>query len=160
MQTIPEECQAVIEQIVRISRDFLSVGEQLQGMAFVGRYGAGFTPLPMDMSHKDLAAKILTLFCRDVKADYVIMISEAWALMKNVDQEEVERIAKTRESIEFHPDREDVVMITLEIRQGRWISTTPIKTLNGNARDFSNPKFIFSQYAEGRFASFLHSTLH
>jgi hypothetical protein len=152
---IPEECQRSIDLIASNAREFLSEGEELQAFAFLGKFGIGFTPAPMGMSNKDLAVKLITALCKDVKPDYVIMISEAWALSGKVPNEEIERIAASRESIAEHPDREDVVMITLETHQGFWFGQSPIKSLGGKKRGFDDIQFEMAKEMKSRFASFL-----
>jgi len=155
MQTIPEEYRQDIEKIVSIARGYLSEGGKLSAMAFLGKSGCGLFPVPMDMEHKDLSAKLITELCKDCEADYVIMISEAWALSEKVSTEEMERIVATRESIEHHPDRDDIVMITLETRQGYWFGKSLLKSLGGKKRGFDDIQFAMSKEIEGRFASFL-----
>jgi hypothetical protein len=161
MQTIPEECLQAIKAIVSVARGYLSEGETLSAMAFLGRFGLPFFPVPTDMKHKDQSAKLVTELCKQIRADYVIMISEVWALSGKVPNEEMERIAATRESIAEHPDREDIVMISLETYQGYWLGRSPIKSLGGKKRGFDDIQFEMAKEIEGRFASFLpRSTQH
>jgi len=155
MQTIPEEYRKDIEKIVSVARGYLSEGETLSAMAFLGKSGCGFFPVPMNMRHKDESAKLVTELCKQVAADYVIMISEAWALSGKVLNEEMERIAASHESIENHPDRDDIVMITLETRQGHWLGKGLIKSLGGKKRGVDDIQFTMEKEMEGRFASFL-----
>ena len=151
---IPDECQRSLDAIVSTARRFLSEGKELQAMAFMGQFGAGFAPIPMDMANKDRSAAFITAICKCAKPDYVIMISEAWALSAQCIGAELERLAKTLESISNHPDRIDVVMITLETKEGNWIAQTPIKSLGGK-RKMDDPEFLVFTGIEGRFASFL-----
>jgi hypothetical protein len=152
---IPEECQRSIDLIASRAREFLSEGKELQAFAFLGKFGKGFFPFPMEMSNKDIAVKLVTALCKDVEADYIIMISEAWALSGTCPNEELERLAKTRESIAKHPDRMDIVMVTLETQQGTWMCQSQIKSLGGKKRGFDDLQFIKFDRMEGRFASFL-----
>ncbi len=151
---IPEECQHSLDAIVSRAQEILSEGKELHAFAFLGKFGCRFVAVPMNMSSKDLAAKFITLLCRDTEPDYVIMISEAWTLSMECTGTELERLAKTRESIANHPNRIDVVMITLETKEGNWIAQAPIKSLDGKRR-MDDPEFLVFTGIEGRFASFL-----
>jgi hypothetical protein len=158
---IPEECQRSIDAIVSTARGFLSEGNELQAMAFLGKFGKGFFPAPMNMSNKDAAARFVTALCKAVEADYVIMISEAWSMSADCTHEELQRLAKTQESISNHPDRIEVVMIKLETHYGLWLCQSQIKLLGGKKRGFDDVQFIKADKVEGRFASFLpHGTRH
>lgn len=124
-------------------------------MAFLGKFGEELIPIPMDMEHKDKSAALVTGICKMLRPDYVIMVSEAWGLSRETSQEEVMRITKTRESIANHPDRQDIVMLTLETREGFWVAQSPIKSLGGKARGVDDFQFLMMKQAEGRFTCFL-----
>jgi hypothetical protein len=156
MQTIPEECRHEVEVIVSVVREYLLEGESLAAMAFMGRFGLPPFPVPMDMKHKDQSTKLVTELCKHAKADYVIMVAEAWALdHTKVPKEEFMRIANTHESIANHPDRMDIVMFSLETHKGFWFGQSPIKSLDGKKRGFDDIQFEMKKELEGRFTSFL-----
>jgi hypothetical protein len=159
MNTIPEKYQHSIKAITAKAREFLLNGDQLQPFVFLGRTGHSLLPCPMQMSSnqaKDMSAMIVREIARVAGAEYAIMISEAWALDSSVvSMEEAKRFAMSGESIADHPNRTDVVMITLEAPEGFWMAQSRIKSLNDNARSFDDVDFLFLSGAEGRFVSFL-----
>jgi len=89
MQTIPEECRQYIEVIVSVAKQFLSKGESLQAIAFLGKFGCQLMPVPMDMAHKDQSLLFISEICKHTEPDYVIMLSEAWALSEKASSEEL-----------------------------------------------------------------------
>jgi hypothetical protein len=156
MKTIPEKYHAYIEMVISVARGFLSEGDELQAMAFLGKLGAGIVPIPMHMGHKDQSAAMIREICKVTRPDCVMMISEAWALdQTNVPVEEVERIANSGGSIADHPNRQDVVMLVVETREGLWLGQGQIKSLGGKARGFDDLQFEMKGKVQGRFSSFL-----
>lgn len=155
---IPEKYQAEIEVIISMAREFLSEGRELQAFVFLGKPSCSLLPCPMNMSSgsaKDMSAAMVRELAKVLRAEYAIMISEAWALdHTKTSMEEAKRIASSGRSIANHPDCTDVVMITLETLEGFWIAQTTIKP-TGKGRGFDDPCFNFMAGREGRFASFL-----
>lgn len=152
---VPEKYHAYIEMVVSTARGFLSDGMELESIAFLGKFGVGFIPVPMDMGQKDASAAWIKEICRQTRPDFVMMISEAWSLSKETSEEEFARIAKSRESIVNHPNRQDIVMLTLETQEGFWLSQTPVRLLSDKKREFDDPEFLFATLLEGRFTQFL-----
>lgn len=163
---IPEKYQADIETIISGARKVLVEGKELEAVAFLGKTDFGLLRLPMDMHStkaKEFSAAIVRGIAQAGRAEYVIMISEAWALdQTKVSVEEIKTYLESHEGISEHPARMDVFMITLETREGFWMAQSPIRSLNGKAREFDPVNFLFMTHREGRFANFLpqEGTIH
>lgn len=155
---VPEKYQATIEFIISTARGFMAEGKELQAFVFLGKAGAPLLPCPMNMKDgqtKDISAMVVREIAREGKAEFAIMISEAWGLdHTKVSMEEIKEYYESHGGISEHPNRIDVVMITLEAPEGFWIAQAPIKS-SGEAREFGDPDFAFMTRAEGRFACFL-----
>jgi len=159
MNTIPEAYQSEINRLISIARGFLSAGEELQAFVFLGASDKPTLPCPMNVCNakaKDKSAAIVRGIAEAGNAEFAIMISEAWALdAEKTTMEEFIRIAESRESIENHPNRIDVLMVTLETPMGFWVAQSPIKSSGGKARGFGEVNFEFLDRVEGRFTCFL-----
>lgn len=156
MKTIPEVYHEDIEMIVKTMRGFMLDGHELQGMAFLGQLENNrLLPVPMpmgDIKEKNLSAARVTQLAKLLQPDFIILISEAWLKENPGDLEKVRRIAK--EGVEHEPDRREIVMLTLETRQGAWLGYADIKSLGGDKRGFGELQFIKGD-TEGRFAHLL-----
>jgi hypothetical protein len=155
MKTIPEKYHAHIEMIVSTARGFLAEGGDLQAMAFLGKFGEGVVPLPVDMGHKDRSAMMIREICKVTRPDYVMMISEAWMReRKEMSKEEMNEYLKSYTGLKDHPDRIDAVFLTLETQEGLWFGHSRIKIENGK-RGFDDLQFELTKKLEGRFSTFL-----
>lgn len=159
MKNIPNEYRHLVDGITSIAREILESGEDLLPVVFLGKDGVAPVTLPMLMSSteaKDRSVYAVRKTAQVVQATYAIMLSEAWGLDHSLfSEEEIKRIAESREGIANHPNRLDLIMITLETPDGFWFAQAPIKSLGKGARSFDDFEFIFLTKAEGRFTSFL-----
>jgi len=160
MNNIPEIYLPTVKAITITMRQFLAEGRELHAIAFLGTMDGRLIDIPMNTENdqtKDAAAHLVSLISKQLKPDFAIVISEAWALMKDTPREEIDKIIEQHKSISEHPDRQEVVFLTLETRQGIWMGTSPIKSLGEDKRGFDDLKFTFATGAEGRFTNFLHA---
>jgi len=164
LKTIPEQYLEDIKTIISLARAHLGLGRELDVVVFLGKAGKMLKAFPLSAPEKtaqNILISLVRAFARTTKAEYAILISEGWGLNSTLNREEVTKFAESGESILNHPDRKNVVMIMLETQTGFWMSQTQIKSLDGEARDFDDPKFEFTHWAEGRFTNFLpHENTH
>lgn len=163
---IPEKYQADIETIISRARKILVEGKELEAVVFLGKAGCVLLPCPINSRNettKDICTAIIREIARIGHAEYVITIYEGWGLdQTKVSFEELEEIVESNKSISEHPFRMDVFIITLETREGFWMAQSPIRPLNGKAREFDPVEFLFMTHRKGRFANFLpqEGTIH
>jgi len=166
MHNIPEAYRPVVEKIIGTMRKFLAEGEELHTFVFLAKFDGNFFPVPMNTSSnrdKEASAYLVTLMSKEIKPDFMIFVSEAWAVMEETEPQEIEKFLKEYKSLAEHPRRQDIVFLTLETRNGIWMGTSPIKSLGGNQRGFDEMKFTESTDATGRFTHFLSpesNTMH
>ena len=160
MRPLPSAFAPLVESMMRTAREMLERGETLAPLAFVGSSATGeLFPVAIetgDEESKDLSAKQIRLTAALVKADFVFIVMEAWALPKRLllrHQEILNRYG----SIGNSPHKEDVVSFSLEARQGVWVGSAAIKPKppSKKRRTFGQVEFIFADGVEGRFVGFL-----
>src|SRR5574342_86303 len=123
---IPEKYQIAIDKIVSVARKFLSEGGEITGFVFLGKSDLPLLPCPMRMSNnaeKEISAMLVREIARAAQAEFVIMISEAWALEQTkISFDDYKKYMESHNGIAEHPDRMEVVMITLETPEGYWLA--------------------------------------
>jgi len=156
---VPEKYLAYIEMIVSTARVFMAEGNVFQGMAFLGKFGAGIVPVPVNMMDKDRSVMMLKELCKRTEPDYVMMISEAWMVERKdaskADQDDLLNEYKAHKGLADHPERVEIVMLSLETQEGLWFGKSPIKSLGDGKRGFDDLEFTMTTQLEGRFACFL-----
>lgn len=158
MQNIPFQYRYTVEKIVATMRKFLADGQELHAFAFLGKIDGRIMPMPMDTESgmsKDTSAYLVQLISKEFKPDFVIVVSEAWALMRENSPEDIAKFLKEHKSVSEHPDRQEIVLLNLETRHGIWMGTSPIKSLGDKSRGFDDMTFTESKNVQGRFAHFL-----
>ena len=157
METVPETYHEALKLIIEHTREFLRDGQELAPICFLGKFEAGLVPFPMsfaDIEAKNKSAAVVRSLAAKYKVDYLIMISEAWAVAEAENPEAIDKLLKQYGSVQNCSNKVEVVMLTLETRQGVWMSMPLIKRLNDKQRDCEDFKFKQSE-AEGRFVHLL-----
>jgi hypothetical protein len=103
-----------------------------------------------DDASNDRTADAIRAAARDIKADFILTIVEAWGLPKEM----VHQLKEIRErygSIAASPHKIDAVSFTLELRQGIWTAQLPIvpKETANKTRTFSEVTLEFVDGAQG-----------
>ena len=160
MSTLPEAYLGVIMPLIDKARGFLERGDPLYPIAFVGNFTTQSTyPVLMnteDQATKDATSRAIQGLAELCEADFVLVISESWALRKD-KMPHMERIIAQYGSIGASPYRVDSVSITLETPHGLWVTCLPIKPkgVSKKKRTFGVPDFQLFTEVEGRFAHLL-----
>jgi hypothetical protein len=157
---LPDSYLELIAPFIAQARGFLESGEKLSSIAFVGNFATReMTPILIDSGNdaaKDGSSLAIQLNAETINADFVLIVMEAWGLMKKHaprHQEIVEEFG----SIGKSPYREDVVSFSLETNHGVWFGMTPIrpKPPSKKRRTFGVVNFIYADGVEGRFVGLL-----
>ena len=157
---LPESYQEVIAPFIAKARGFLESGEKLSTIAFVGNFSTNeMVPVIIDTaneSSKDNGSLAIRLNAEAINADFVLIVMEAWGLMKKHLGRHKE-ILEEFGSVGQSPYREDVVSFSLETTNGIWHGMAPIrpKPPSKKRRTFGQINFIFADGVEGRFAGLL-----
>ena len=77
-------------------------------------------PTAVGITDKDMAAGIVRELCREVKAAWVLYVSEAWTLEAHANEVDVAKIA--RDGLRDDPRRQEVVVYTLESRDAGFVT--------------------------------------
>ena len=160
MSILPQAYLGVIMPLIDKARGFLERGDHLYSIAFVGNFTTQSTyPVLMnteDQATKDATSRAIQGLAELYEADFVLVISESWALRKDKIPQ-MERIIAQYGSIGASPYRVDSVSITLETPHGLWATCLPIKPkgVSKKKRTFGVPDFKLFTEVEGRFAHLL-----
>lgn len=154
---IPEACQNTIDALTSVIREQVMEGKPIPPCVFFGKKDKPTIPLPIDCSSnsaKDASALMIRMFAKNAQPDFIIHVSEAWMVTHLKSMEEVKKYKEQYPDLEQAPDREEVVMLSLETKMGRWLGCSPIKVVDGK-RTFDDFKMEMSGRFEGRFTGFM-----
>ena len=160
MSTIPQAYLDTLDPLIATARKFMEEGQSLHPVAFVGNFTTGITvPVLFDTSSaaaKDGSSKGIRQAAKELDADFVAVIMEAWSLPEDKARN-YQAILERYGSIAASPYRVDIVTITVETRHGLWLAQMPIKPkgVSKKLRTFGEPKYRLFSEAEGRFVGLL-----
>ncbi|MHB0929389.1 MAG: hypothetical protein ACYC3W_10910 [Candidatus Nanopelagicales bacterium] len=130
--TIPLQYQSAIQSILRIIREMLAANQELPSFAALGSTVTnelGIMQLNTRSNEtKDEAAMLIKTAARELNADFVICVMNAWALTAS-KLEEYDQIMEQYGSIAASPYALDVVFIVLETAEGTWTAQETIQPL-------------------------------
>ena len=162
MSSIPQAYLDTLDPLIATARKFMEEGQSLHPVAFVGNFTTGITvPVLFDTSSaaaKDSSSKGIRQAAKDLDADFVAVIMEAWSLPEDKARN-YQAILERYGSIAASPYRVDIVTISVETRHGLWLAQMPIKPkgVSKKLRTFGEPKYRLFSEAEGRFVGLLPS---
>ena len=160
MSTIPQAYLDTLDPLIATARKFMEEGQSLHPVAFVGNFTTGITvPVLFDTSSseaKDGSSMGIRQAAKDLDADFVAVIMEAWSLPEDKARN-YQAILKRYGSIAASPYRVDIVTISVETRHGLWLAQMPIKPMgvSKKRRTFGEPKYRLFSEAQGRFVGLL-----
>ncbi len=160
MSTIPQAYLDTLDPLIATARKFMEEGQSLHPVAFVGNFTTGITvPVLFDTSSseaKDGSSMGIRQAAKDLDADFVAVIMEAWSLPEDKARN-YQAILERYGSIAASPYRVDIVTISVETRHGLWLAQMPIKPMgvSKKRRTFGEPKYRLFSEAQGRFVGLL-----
>lgn len=158
MDDMPRSYRDLIAPMVATTRGLLAAGEDLAPIALVGNLSTGEMQLvtidPNSPEPKDDLAASIRFAAATLRADFIFMVMDAWALAAEQAHRHEEIIARYG-SFGDSPYRIDVVNFSLETPRGTWMAIAPIEAGEGGARTFAEPEFRRYPLAEGRFVGLL-----
>ena len=160
MSTIPQAYLDTLDPLIATARKFMEEGQSLHPVAFVGNFTTGITvPVLFDTSSseaKDGSSMGIRQTAKDLDADFVAVIMEAWSLPEDKARN-YQAILDRYGSIAASPYRVDIVTISVETRHGLWLAQMPIKPkgVSKKLRTFGEPKYRLFSEAQGRFVGLL-----
>ena len=160
MSTIPQAYLDTLDPLIATARKFMEEGQSLHPVAFVGNFTTGITvPVLFDTSSseaKDGSSMGIRQTAKDLDADFVAVIMEAWSLPEDKARN-YQAILERYGSIAASPYRVDIVTISVETRHGLWLAQMPIKPkgVSKKLRTFGEPKYRLFSEAQGRFVGLL-----
>ncbi|MBK1718457.1 hypothetical protein [Thiocystis violacea] len=160
MNPIPSTYLEIISPLIDQARRIMEQGESLVPFAFVGNLTREEI-LPV-MLHtetdkdKDASAALIREIAREIEADFIFVITEAWSLPSEQAPRYAEIIAEYG-SIGDSPHRVDIVSFTLETDHGIWAAQIPIGPTghSPSGRTFTPPRFQYVSDIGGRLTSLL-----
>jgi hypothetical protein len=160
LSNIPQAYLDTLNPLIATARKFMEEGQSLHPVAFVGNFTTAMTvPVLFDTSSveaKEGSSQGIRLAARELDADFVAVIMEAWSLPEDKARN-YQAILDRYGSIAASPYRIDIVTISVETRHGLWLAQMPIKPKgkSKNRRTFGEPQFRLFSEAEGRFVGLL-----
>lgn len=160
MSRLPDPYPEIIDPLIAQARRFLEDGESLEPFAFVGnlaRQAILAVLLRTDSeAGKDASAARIRELAEQHQADFIFVITEAWALSSD-DAPRFEEILKEYGSIGASPYRIDCVSFALETDMGTWVAQAPIAASDRRqgGRTFESPRFTYFDKVEGRLSALL-----
>jgi hypothetical protein len=160
---MPDAYRAVIDPLIAMARTIMERGETLQAIAFIGNFTRQSVQQVLmnntSEAAKDASCDLVARVAAQHDADFVFIISEAWALREDKVQQ-MEQILARYGSISACPYRIDSATFSLETRHGLWFGQATIKPkgLSKKKRTFGEVRFRFFTEAQGRFQGLLPGT--
>lgn len=107
---VPEELRFMIETMAGTARGHIERDGKLSPMAFIGKFDGQAVLLGgLGNIGKDKAAAAMRKTAKEIDADFVLHIDEAWTTSTR-DPKEVERLREQYKEVRLMPGRVDVVM--------------------------------------------------
>lgn len=157
---IPASYRDIIEPLIATARSIMEHGEALHPIAFVGNFTRR-TLQEVLMSNaseeaKQASCNLVARIAEANEADFIFIISEAWALREDKVQQ-MEQIIRRYGSIGACPYRVDSVSFSLETLHGVWFGQANIKPkgVSKKKRTFGEVTFRFFTEFQGRFMNLL-----
>lgn len=162
MQSLPDTYQELLAPLIAQARSMLESGESLTPFAFVGNLERQAI-LPVTLrtdseAGKNASAAEIRQIARQLQADFVFVITEAWTLP--IEQmHRYEAILAEYGSIGASPYRVDSVSFALETDRGMWAAQVPLRDSDQGpgARTFATPRFTLFSEVGGRLTGLLDS---
>ena len=157
---IPTAYRNIIDPLILKARSFLEQGETLQPIAFVGNFSRQILQHVLmnneTLEAKDASCDLIARVAKQMEADFIFIITEAWALRED-KVHRMEQIIAEYGSIGACPYRVDSATFSLETRHGVWFGQATIKPkgVSKKKRTFGEVKFRFFTEAQGRFVDLL-----
>lgn len=158
---MPSAYRAVIDPIIAKARTIMERGETLQAIAFIGNFTRQ-TVQQVLMNNtsdatKDASCDLVAHVAAQHAADFIFIISVAWALREDKVQHMEQILAHYYGSTSACPYRIDSATFSLETRHGLWFGQATIKPkgVSKKKRTFGEVSFRFFTEAQGRFLGLL-----
>jgi hypothetical protein len=128
---------------------FAMVGNSMTDEVIPVGFGTG------SEEEKDKAAHFIRIVAHQIKANFVLLIVDAWGLPKE-KMKDYQKILSIYGSVAASPYRVDTVGFILETKAGTWFSQVEQKKhgLSNKKKTFGEVKFLQGQ-GDGRFANLL-----
>lgn len=157
---VPVQYQPLVLRLLADAREHLQSGGRLPSLYFIGSTEASaLETVVVDTASgeaKDSAADHARRLATYLDADFVALLTEAWALPANKLQSYDQVIAKYG-SIGAYPKRLDIVFLQLETRHGYFTATAAIRPVppSKKRRQLGPVKWMQADDADGRLARIL-----
>lgn len=155
---LPANLRAIADSIAMIARQDIGQGREVPPGIFIMRTSDGGMWSPkMAMTEPDereLMAQETRLLADEHDADVVILLSEAWARETRSLAEMAEMRAKYGNSIAAMPDRQDILLLSVETPEHYWSGRAPISGA-GPDRRCGELVYELADTELGRFTHFL-----
>jgi hypothetical protein len=154
----PDIVKPLIDKVLQLSRAQMTEGDVTAVTYVVNTAKDTMVPVEMHMPNevsKDVSAALVKWTAKNVHADATIMVSEAWSLSRE-DAPKYKEILEKYGSLGAYPGKLDILMVSVETREGSWIGRAPIES-KGKARRCGPLEVIKAEAngKDGRFSKFL-----
>lgn len=158
-QQPPAEYAGVISNVLDKVRHNLKVHDQLLSVAFLINLEQGKIELVAGEfdgeDAKDYFSETVRQRASRMQAEAICFVSEAWTLPEKYStQEDIERIRKVYGSISEFPEREEIIMVSLETHDGMWMARSGIAPAK-KGRKPTGFSWLKADGMTGRFAHLL-----
>lgn len=155
---LPEAAKGIAEAIAMVARTEVGQGREVAPAIFVLRLADGTMRHPTmrmgEPEERDRMAQETRLIADDMNADVVILLSEAWTRKATSPEEMAAMRAKYGDSIADMPDRQDILLLSVETAGHYWCGRAPI-TGRGLDRRCGEVVYELADDEQGRFTHFL-----
>ncbi len=149
---LPIGMTKLIDSLISRSRDELERGQtEIPPFAFIGDSltHKGFIAV-LDFANEErkrASAADIRSFAKKLGADFVLLVSESWALQDDAAHDYMTNRHKYR-SVSEHPGAKECLLLSLDTHGGNFMGRAEI-TKKGNGRTCGEPAFIRSESSEG-----------
>lgn len=160
---MPTAYRAIIEPLISTARGLLERGETLQPIALVGNLSRSEVQQVLinntNPAAKQASSDLIAQVAAHSAADFIFIITEAWALREDKVSQMAQIIARYG-SISACPYRVDSVTFSLETVHGVWVGQVTLqpKGVSKKKRTFGNVRFRCFTEVQGRFLDLLPRT--
>jgi len=126
---IPEQYRKILQQLLADAHESLLAGKELPSTYYIGSTAAEvLQTVPVDTSSqgaKEASARQAKRMATYLDADFVVLVTEAWALPRN-KVKDTKAILSKWGSVGQYPGKLDVAWFQLESRHGLFNAQAPI----------------------------------
>jgi hypothetical protein len=149
---LPEKCRRVVDECLPVLRRELATTGGVDNTTFMFRGDEVCLLEACSWPTKAEAAAAARAAAAELRPDFIVHVAEAWMVQRGKEQGP---IPLSELPIRHHPDRKEVMQVTVETDEGYWHALAPIFVDFTGKRTFGELKFEKPTSASGLYVGLL-----